>query len=60
MYREPRKDGEWGKLKSTRIPRDLIARLDDTDRDILTMLGGLPGYLRLERSRFDSDGFQPR
>ncbi|HQR33927.1 MAG TPA: SNF2-related protein [Blastocatellia bacterium] len=39
--RDRRKDGEWSKPKSQRIPRSVIARLrDPIDREILTLLSG--------------------
>jgi SNF2 family DNA or RNA helicase len=40
--REPKKGGQWGKLKTARIPREAIARFEPADRDILVMLGGAP------------------
>lgn len=39
--RDRRKDGEWSKPKSQRIPRGVIAKLaDPVDREILTLLSG--------------------
>lgn len=39
--RDRRKDGEWSKPKSQRIPRNVIAKLrDPLDREILTLLSG--------------------
>lgn len=40
-YRDRRKDGEWSRPKSQRIPRSVIAKLaDDADREILTLISG--------------------
>lgn len=40
-FRDRRKDGEWSRPKSQRIPRSAIAKLpDDADREILTLLSG--------------------
>ena len=40
-YRDRRKDGEWSRPKSQRIPRSVIARLPEAaDREILTLLSG--------------------
>jgi superfamily II DNA or RNA helicase len=39
-FRERKKNGEWGKLKSGRIPRRLMAKLPATDREAMSMLGG--------------------
>ena len=40
-YRERRKDGEWTRPKSQRIPRNIIPELSDpADREILTLLAG--------------------
>ncbi len=40
-YRDRRKDGEWSRPKSQRIPRSIIAKLsDNSDREILTLLSG--------------------
>lgn len=39
--RDKRKDGEWSKPKSQRIPRNVISKLrDPIDREILTLLSG--------------------
>jgi superfamily II DNA or RNA helicase len=52
-FRDRRKDGEWTRPKSQRIPRSAIARLpEDADREILTLLSGgkdigQPGYSNL-------------
>lgn len=44
-YRERRKDGEWTKPKSQRIPRNIISKLPDSaDREILTLLAGAKDY----------------
>jgi len=41
VWRERRKDGEWGKLKNTRIPRHNIPKIpDERTRELLLMLGG--------------------
>ncbi|HMV86885.1 MAG TPA: SNF2-related protein [Blastocatellia bacterium] len=40
-HRERRKDGEWTKPKSQRIPRNIIPNLPDSvDREVLTLLAG--------------------
>jgi len=40
-YRDHKKDGEWAKPKSQRIPRNIIQSLpDSSDREILTLLSG--------------------
>ncbi|MBI1792100.1 MAG: DEAD/DEAH box helicase [Acidobacteria bacterium] len=40
--RERKQNGEWGKLKAYRIPRENVRKLpDEGDRDILTLLGGV-------------------
>lgn len=42
-YRDRKKNGEWGKVKNTRIPRQVLPQIPDgPDREILTILGGAP------------------
>ena len=41
-YRERKKSGDWGKLKSGRIAHAWIAELPAADRDLLMMLAGTP------------------
>jgi len=40
-YREPKKNGEWSKIKSARIQQSQVAKLpDETDRQLLSALAG--------------------
>ena len=43
-YRERKIKGDWGKIKSQRIPKSIVPRLKDaTDREILAILSGSTG-----------------
>ena len=42
LYRDRRKDGNWGKLKGTRIARSAVAQMCPADREMLAMLAGTP------------------
>jgi hypothetical protein len=56
LYRDKKRDGQWGKLKGTRISRYAIAQMpDEADREILAMLGGTP--VTYDWSNRDSIGY---
>jgi superfamily II DNA or RNA helicase len=43
LHRELRKNGGWGKLKGTRLPRQVIPYIPDAaDREALALLAGVP------------------